>query len=380
MPVYGTGNKFPQAPFGLSMTAIIVMETTGCCAVASTCGRRPRPACPTDQKTAMTALSILDLVRIPEGSSAGTAIDNARILAAAAEGWGYHRYWVAEHHSMPGLASSATSLVLAHIASGSKTIRVGAGGVMLPNHSPLIIAEQFGTLAELYPDRIDLGVGRSDGSVDGPTSAALRRQSSALRFPQDVAELQHYFSKDTDLDAVKAVPASNKEVPLWILGTSTFGARLAADLGLPFAFGSHLIPDQLGIALRAYRDIFRPSKQLTRPYAMVSVNVLAAETDEEAEYLSSTRKMSFTDLIRGPLGPSRPPIENMDTYWSPTEKAHVTRMLAKTVVGSVDTVRAGLDAILKETAADEIIAVTDVHDFSKRLRSAELVAQAFEGL
>jgi luciferase family oxidoreductase group 1 len=326
----------------------------------------------------MAALSILDLVRVTEDTDARGALDNARDLAAHAEDWGYRRFWVAEHHNMAGIASAATSVVIAHIAAGTQRIRVGAGGIMLPNHSPLVIAEHFGTLARLFPGRIDLGLGRAPGT-DQPTVAALRRTlTGADNFPQDVLELQSYFAPARPGQLVQAVPAAGTEVPLWILGSSTFGAQLAAELGLPYAFASHFAPDQLMPALDVYRRRFKPSAQLDRPYAMVGVNLIAAETDQEARRLATTQQMSFTNIFRGLRGLSQPPIDDIETYWTPIEKAQVTRMLARSIVGSAETVRTGIDALIAETGADELMIVSDVYDHATRLRSFELIAAAHE--
>ncbi|WP_409561114.1 LLM class flavin-dependent oxidoreductase [Hyphomicrobium sp. B1] len=322
----------------------------------------------------MTAISILDLVRVTENTDARVALDNARDLAAHAEKWGYRRFWVAEHHNMPGIASAATSVVIGHIAAGSKTIRVGAGGIMLPNHAPLIIAEQFGTLARLFPGRIDLGLGRAPGT-DPLTVRALRRQPAAAdTFPQDVVELQSYFAPAQAGQRIQAVPAAGTNVPLWILGSSTYGAYLAAELGLPYAFASHFAPEQLLSALEIYRSHFKPSQQLDRPYAMVGVNVVAAETDREAKRLATTQQMSFANLARGARQLSQPPIDDIETYWSPREKAQATSMLARSVVGSPETVRAGLKALIDETAADELMIVSDIYDHALRLRSFEIIA------
>ncbi len=324
----------------------------------------------------MTILSILDLVRINEGSDARTALDNARTLAAQAEGWGYRRIWFAEHHNMAGIASAATSIVIAHVAAGSTTIRVGAGGIMLPNHSPYVIAEQFGTLARLYPGRIDLGLGRAPGT-DQLTLRALRRApESAERFPYDVMELQSYFAPATPETQVQAVPAAGAEVPLWILGSSTYGAMLAAELGLPYAFASHFAPDLLIPALQTYRSRFKPSAQLDRPHAMVGVNVIAAATDAEARRLATTQQMSFTGIFRGARGLGQPPIDDIDTYWTPREKAQVQAMLARSIIGSPATVASGLAALVSETGADELMVVSDVYDFDARLKSFEIIAGA----
>jgi len=324
----------------------------------------------------MPALSILDLVRVTEATDARGALDNARDLAARAEDWGYTRFWVAEHHNMPGIASAATAVVIAHIAGGTSRIRVGAGGIMLPNHAPLVIAEQFGTLARLFPGRIDLGLGRAPGT-DQATLRALRRDPMAAdSFPQDVLELQAYFAPVAAGQKIQAVPAAGTEVPLWILGSSHFGAMLAAELGLPYAFASHFAPGQLMSALEIYRSRFKPSAQLDRPYAMVGVNVIAADSDAEARRLATTQQMSFTNLIRGTRGLSRPPVDDIESYWSPMEKAQAACMLACSVVGSPETVRRGLTGLAAETGADEFIVVSDVYDHAARLRSFELIAEA----
>ncbi|HEX7128237.1 MAG TPA: LLM class flavin-dependent oxidoreductase [Thermodesulfobacteriota bacterium] len=322
----------------------------------------------------MVPLSILDLVRITEGSGVRAALDNARDLARHAEGWGYRRFWVAEHHNIPSIASAATSLVIAHVAAGTRTIRVGAGGIMLPNHSPLVIAEQFGTLAHLFPGRIDLGLGRAPGT-DPLTVQALRRPPDAAeRFPEDVLELEALLAPASPGQRIQAIPGVGTDVPLWILGSSTFGAALAAELGLPYAFASHFAPELLLQALALYRSRFKPSRQLDRPYAMVGVNVIAAETDAEARRLWTTQQMAFTDVFRGARGPSRPPIDDIERYWTPREKPLVMAMLARSIVGSPRTVRAGIDALVAETGADELIVVSDVYDHAARLRSFELIA------
>jgi luciferase family oxidoreductase group 1 len=324
----------------------------------------------------MTPLSILDLVRVTQETDARGALDNARDLAAHAEGWGYRRIWVAEHHNMAGIASAATSLVISHIAAGTKTIRVGAGGIMLPNHAPYVIAEQFGTLARLFPGRIDLGLGRAPGT-DQLTLRALRRPPEAAdNFPQDVLELQAFLAPAVPDQRIQAVPAAGTNVPLWILGSSHFGAMLAAELGLPYSFASHFAPDELLPALDIYRSRFKPSEQLDRPYAMVGVNVIAAGSDAEARRLATTQQMSFTNMFRGARGLSQPPIDDIETYWSPSEKAQAMRMLARSIVGSPQTVRAGINALVKETAADELIVVSDIYDHPTRLRSFEMIADA----
>ena len=328
----------------------------------------------------MTALSILDLVRVTEDTDARGALDNARDLAAHAETWGYQRFWVAEHHNMIGIASAATSIVIAHIAAGSKTIRVGAGGIMLPNHSPYVIAEQFGTLERLFPGRIDLGLGRAPGT-DQMTLRALRRTNEASEnFPQDVQELQAFLAPAGPNQRIQAVPAAGTNVPLWILGSSNFGAMLAGELGLPYAFASHFAPEMLMQALQIYRMRFKPSEQLAKPHAMVGVNIIAAETDAEAKRLATTQQMSFTNMFRGTRGLSQPPIDDIETYWSPMEKAQAMQMLRRTIVGSEATVRAGIEALVAETEADELMIVSDVFDHKARLRSYEMIAAAAKGL
>jgi luciferase family oxidoreductase group 1 len=325
----------------------------------------------------MTALSILELVRVTEDTDARGALDNARDLAAHAEAWGYRRIWVAEHHNMAGIASAATSIVVAHIAAGSKSIRVGAGGIMLPNHAPYVIAEQFGTLAQLFPDRIDLGLGRAPGT-DQLTLRALRRTPEAAEhFPQDVLELQAFLAPAGPNQRIQAVPAAGTNVPLWILGSSNFGAMLAAELGLPYAFASHFAPDLLIPALQIYRSRFKPSEQLAAPYAMVGVNIVAAESDAEARRLATTQQMSFANIFRGARGLSRPPIDDIETYWSPLEKAQAMQMLARSIVGSPETVRSGMEALVAETKANELMIVSDVYDHAKRLRSFELIADVW---
>jgi luciferase family oxidoreductase group 1 len=324
----------------------------------------------------MTPLSILELVRVTQETDARGALNNARDLAAHAEKWGYRRIWVAEHHNMAGIASAATSVVLAHLAEGTTTIRVGAGGIMLPNHAPYVIAEQFGTLARLFPGRVDLGIGRAPGT-DQLTLRALRRPPEAAdAFPQDVLELQAFLAPAAAGQRIQAVPAAGTEVPLYILGSSHFGAMLAAELGLPYAFASHFAPDHLMTALQIYRSQFKPSEQLDHPHAIVGANIIAAETDEEARRLATTQQMSFTNIFRGARGLSQPPIDDIETYWTPMEKAQAKRMLARSIIGSPDTVRKGIGALVEETGADELIVVSDVYEHSERLRSIELIAKA----
>jgi luciferase family oxidoreductase group 1 len=321
-------------------------------------------------------LSILELGRVRQGFDRKAALDDARTLAQHAERLGYARFWVAEHHNFPSVVTAATSVVIGHIAAGTSTIRVGAGGVMLPNHAPYVIAEQFGTLATLFPGRIDLGLGRAPGT-DGVTLRALRRSPDAAdQFPEDVMELQHYLAPPQPGQRVEAVPGSGTQVPLWILGSSLFGAQLAAELGLPFGFASHFAPQALDAAVSIYRARFKPSAQLEKPYVLVGANVIAAETDAEAKRLFTTQQMSFAGIFRGTRGVSLPPIDDIDTFWTPTEKAQLASMLSVSVVGSVETVRAGLRALVERTGADELMIVSDVFDPELRRRSFELIASA----
>lgn len=311
-----------------------------------------------------------------QGSTRRAALDEARDLARHVEALGYRRIWVAEHHNFPTVTTAATSLVVAHLASGTTTIRVGAGGIMLPNHAPYVIAEQFGTLETLFPGRIDLGLGRAPGT-DQLTLHALRRDPSAAdHFPQDVLELQAFLAPTATGQRVEAVPGSGTAIPLWILGSSLFGAQLAAELGLPYSFASHFAPQHLDAALAIYRERFKPSRQLKAPYAMVGVNIIAAESDAEARRLATSQQMSFADLVRGARLPTQPPIDDIDAYWSPEEKAHATQMLRCSIIGSPATVRAGLDALVARTRADELIVVSDMYDFATRLRSFEIIAGA----
>ena len=319
-------------------------------------------------------LSVLDLAPIVEGSTAANALRNSLDLARHAERWGYARFWLAEHHNAAGIASAATSVVIAHVAAGTSMIRVGSGGIMLPNHAPLVIAEQFGTLAELHPDRIDLGLGRAPGT-DRLTIAALRRDLGGEdTFPQDVIELQRWLDDPRDGQPVVATPGAGTKVPLWILGSSLYGAQLAALLGLPYAFASHFAPEALLPALAVYRERFEPSVQLERPWAMVAANVIAAETDEEARRLFTSVQQSFTNIHRGRRGKLPPPIDDIETYWAPEEKVRASAMLARSFVGAPETVRAGLEAFVEETQADELIVASAIWEHAARLRSYELLA------
>jgi luciferase family oxidoreductase group 1 len=323
------------------------------------------------------SLSILDLAPIVEGGTVAGALANSLDLARHAEVWGYRRFWLAEHHNSTGIASAATAVVIAHVAAGTEAIRVGAGGVMLPNHAPLVIAEQFGTLAELHPGRIDLGLGRAPGT-DQLTMLALRRDQhpGADTFPQDVLELQAFLDDPRPGELVRAIPGTGTHVPLWILGSSLYGAQLAAALGLPYAFASHFAPDALIPALAIYRDRFQPSAQLEEPYAMVAANVIVADDDSEARRLFTSAQQAFTNVLRGRRGQLPTPIDAIESYWSPEEKAQVSRMLNRSFVGSPQTVRAGLAEFVDETQADELIVAAAIHDHAARLRSYELLATA----
>lgn len=320
-------------------------------------------------------LSILDLAFVTQGSDARTALQNAVDLARHAEEWGYTRYWLAEHHNMVGIASAATAVVVGHVAGGTKTIRVGAGGIMLPNHSPLVIAEQFGTLDALYPGRIDLGLGRAPGT-DQTTMRALRRSlTHAENFPRDVVELLEYLGPSQPDQVVQAVPGSGSGVPVWILGSSLFGAQLAARMGLPYAFASHFAPGELMHALEAYRRGFQPSKYLDKPHVMAGVNVVVADTDEEARHLFTSPQQSFTNLLRGTRGKLLPPLYSIEEFWSPAEKAHVSSMLSCSFVGSEGSVRDGLERFLEATRADELLVVTALYEHEARLRSYKSLAK-----
>jgi luciferase family oxidoreductase group 1 len=319
-------------------------------------------------------LSVLDLAPIVEGGTVSAALRNSLDLAQHAERWGYKRFWLAEHHNSSGIASAATAVVIAHVAAGTETIRVGAGGIMLPNHAPLVIAEQFGTLAALHPGRIDLGLGRAPGT-DQLTMLALRRHlPGADTFPQDVLELQALLGDPEPGQAVRAIPGMGSHVPLWILGSSLYGAQLAAALGLPFAFASHFAPDALLPALEIYRERFQPSNELQQPHAMVAANVIAADDDAQARRLFTSVQQAFTNVLRGRRGQLPPPIDDIEAYWTPEEKQRVSSMLARSYVGSSATVQRGLEQFVGETGADEVIVASAIHDHDARLRSYELVA------
>jgi len=324
----------------------------------------------------MIPFSILDLAPIAQGSSASQAFRNSVALAQEAERLGFRRFWLAEHHGMDGIASAATAVVIGHVAGATKTIRVGAGGVMLPNHSPLVIAEQFGTLASMYPDRIDLGLGRAPGT-DQRTARALRRDlnANAEQFPQDVQELQHYFAPAQPGQTIKAVPGEGLEVPIWLLGSSLFSAQLAAMLGLPFAFASHFAPDLMAQAITLYRERFTPSKQLAEPYAMLTVNVFAADTDAEAKRLFTSMQVQFINLIRGVPGRVQPPLDDIETYWRPEEKAMLHRSLARSFVGTATTIEQGLREFISTYTPDELMVSGHFFEPEARLNSLRITAE-----
>jgi luciferase family oxidoreductase group 1 len=327
----------------------------------------------------MTPFSILDLAPIAEGSTASQALANSLDLARHAECWGYRRFWLAEHHNMQGIASAATAVVIGHVAGGTKTIRVGAGGVMLPNHAPLVVAEQFGTLEALFPGRIDLGLGRAPGT-DLQTARALRREPSAAAdsFPQDLEELQRYFSKSPG--RIQAVPGTGLEVPIWLLGSSLFSARLAALRGLPFAFASHFAPAMLEQALQTYRDHFRPSQSLEKPYVMVAVNLFASETDEQARMLFTSVLQQFIALRFGTPGPLPPPMADIESRFHPSYLLAAQQALAFSAIGTASAVQTKLARVLELTGADELILTGQIYDHAARLRSFEIGAEVRERL
>jgi luciferase family oxidoreductase group 1 len=326
-------------------------------------------------------LSILDLAPIVEGGTAAQALANSLDLAQHAERWGYRRFWVAEHHNIPGVASSATAVVIAHIAAGTSTIRVGAGGIMLPNHAPLVVAEQFGTLESLHPGRIDLGLGRAPGT-DPLTAHALRRTlaSNPDEFPQDVVELMRYFAPPSPGQRVRAIPGAGLDIPIWILGSSLFGAQVAAALGLPYAFASHFAPAHMEQATALYRQRFRPSEKHPRPYVMLALNVIAADTDEEARVLATSLQQAFVAIRRGDPRPLPPPRPGFEQELEPQDRALLQHLLQCTITGSRDTVREGLAAFVAQTGADELIVTAQIFDHAARLRSFEITAQAHREL
>jgi luciferase family oxidoreductase group 1 len=325
----------------------------------------------------MVPLSILDLANVTQGSRPGVALRNSIDLAKHAEGWGYRRFWVAEHHNMSGIASSATSVLIGQIAAATTSIKVGSGGIMLPNHAPLVIAEQFGTLAELFPDRIELGLGRAPGT-DQLTAHALRRNltGNVDDFPNDVVELQHYLDDPEEGQAVVATPGAGTKVPIWILGSSLFGAQLAAALGLPYAFASHFAPQQMMEAIRIYRERFKPSEQLDKPYVMLGYNICVADTEEEAKYLRSSGLQAVLALRAGKPIQLPPPVENFEASLSPQERAMIDNWTVCSAVGTPQSVRQQMEEFVERTGADELMCVSAIHDHNKRLQSFRLAAAA----
>lgn len=323
--------------------------------------------------------SILDLAVITEGQSPAEAIHNSRDLARQAEKMGYTRFWMAEHHNMENIASSATSVLLGFVAEATESIRLGSGGVMLPNHSPLIIAEQFGTLASLYPNRIDLGLGRAPGT-DQLTAQAIRpdRMQQVRQFPDNIKQLQRYFSPENSKEKVRAIPGEGTEVPLWILGSSTDSAHLAATLGLPYVFASHFSPQQLHAALDIYREKFQPSPQLDEPYVMPCINVIAADTDEQAEWLSTSLKQMFMGVVTGERQPMPPPVDDMNTVWNLREKMAVEQMLKYTFIGSKETIRKELTEFAEQTGADEMMIASYIYNHKERIKSHRLFAEMMQ--
>jgi luciferase family oxidoreductase group 1 len=329
----------------------------------------------------MIPLSVLDLAPVTEGSDARQTFANSLDLARAAEGLGYRRYWLAEHHNMPGIASAATAVLIGHIAGGTSTIRVGSGGVMLPNHAPLQVAEQFGTLASLYPGRIDLGLGRAPGTDQAAARALRRYYANADEFPADVVELMKYFDPVRPGQTVRAVPGAGIDVEMWILGSSLFGAQLAAMLGLPYAFASHFAPDALEQAIAVYRAKFRPSARLEQPHVMLALNIVAADTDDDAQRLFTTQQQAFVNLRRGKPGLVPPPLasgEAINAYCSPDEKANVDRALGCAAVGSMRTVKAAVSDFVDRHRPDELMVTANVFDHAQRVRSFELAMQALQ--
>jgi luciferase family oxidoreductase group 1 len=323
----------------------------------------------------MIPFSVLDLSPILEGSDAAQSFRNTLDLAQHAERWGYNRFWLAEHHGMPGIASAATAVLMSYVANGTSRIRVGAGGIMLPNHAPLVIAEQFGTLESLFPGRIDLGLGRAPGS-DAATSRALRRtlMTDADEFPQDVAELRNYFQPEDGSRGIRAVPGAGLQIPIWILGSSLFGATFAAEMGLPYAFASHFAPGMLMPAIEIYRARFKPSKQLDRPYVILGFNVFAAPTDEEGHFLASSMQQAFVNLRSGRPSRLKPPVENYLSTLTPPELGILEQTLTCAAIGSPETVRRQLGDFIAHTGADELMITSQIVDHSARLRSFEIAA------
>ncbi len=329
----------------------------------------------------MVPLSVLDLSPIPEGGDAAQSFRNSADLARHAEKLGYRRYWLAEHHNMPGIASAATAVVIGHVAAATSTIRVGAGGIMLPNHAPLMIAEAFGTLASLHPGRIDLGLGRAPGT-DQLTAHALRRnlETGPDTFPEDVIELMRYFAEPGEAQRVRAVPGAGLHVPLWILGSSLYGAQLAAGLGLPYAFASHFAPQEMQQAVALYRARFKPSEQLAEPYVMLGLNIFAADTDEEARLIFTSHQQAFVNLRSGRPGRLQPPVEGFDETLDPQWRTLLNQMLACRIVGSPDKIRDGLKAFVERTGANEIIVTGQIYDHEARKHSYAIAAKALDEL
>ena len=326
----------------------------------------------------MAKLSVLDLAYIGEGFTPADALANALDLAQHAEAAGFARFWLAEHHNLAGIASAATAVCICHVAGGTETIRIGAGGIMLPNHSPMVIAEQFGTLATLFPGRIDLGLGRAPGT-DQRTLRALRRgPDSSEHFPQDVVELQALLGPPQENQAIHAIPGEDTNVPLWILGSSLYGAQLAAMLGLPYAFASHFAPQALMQAISIYRERFEPSAQLAKPYVMVGCNAIVADTEDDARRLFTTPQQQFTRMVRGTRGRLPPPVDDIESFWSPTEKAQVLSMLACSFYGSTATIKAKLAPLIEATGADELMVAAAIWDHQARVQSFELLAQSMD--
>lgn len=333
------------------------------------------------QKSSDIKYSVLDLAVITEGQTPAGAIQRTRDLAQQVEDMGFTRFWMAEHHNMENIASSATSVLIGHVAEATKTLRVGSGGIMLPNHSPLIIAEQFGTLATMYPDRIDLGLGRAPGT-DQATAQAIRpdRIRALHQFPDNVEKLQQYFSDDGGINGIRAIPGQGTNVPIWLLGSSTDSAHLAAAMGLPYAFASHFAPQQLFTALQVYRDNFEPSDQLAQPYAMPCINIVAADTDEEAQRLSTSLKQMFMGVVSGERKPMPPPVDDMSGIWTPRQRAAVQQMLSCSFIGSKDTIRQELSEFLDKTQANELMIASYIFDQEKRIKSHRLFSEIMASL
>jgi luciferase family oxidoreductase group 1 len=326
----------------------------------------------------MIELSVLDLAYIGEGFAPADALTNALDLAQHAEAAGFTRFWLAEHHNLTGIASAATAVCICHVAGGTKTIRIGAGGIMLPNHSPMVIAEQFGTLATLFPDRIDLGLGRAPGT-DQRTLQALRRDTvSSENFPQDVVELRALLGPPQENQSIHSIPGEGTNVPLWILGSSLYGAQLAAMLGLPYAFASHFAPQAIMEAVSIYRERFEPSAQLSKPHVMIGCNIIVADTEEEARKLFTTSQQQFTRMVRGTRGKLPPPVDDIEMFWSSIEKERVSSMLACSFYGSPSTIKEKLATLTEATKADELMVVAAIWDHQARVHSFELLAQAMD--